>query len=318
MSQTYLDRYQAGEHVQVWTELVALGPAIREEPLLSDAQAVAQEMMRRADHNVGLIVQRLRELGYRFVSDLPRQEFNVAKIVQDTAAQAKHQFGAELPSSMFEELEQMQSSMIQRFNAMAEAMQRNIAQWQAQQGTPKHAPQAADPVWHKPDDELREQLAELEERYGPIPLALRMWFEIVGEIDLCGVHPRLSCYVSRAPEEQQGPSSDPLVIVCMTSADELDYLSAEEEGPFVPTFDLAPDACHKSNYSGGSPTGVQIPNAAFDAPLISDDQWNGMYLVEYLRLCFQWGGFPGLKDDPKAQAQAQAELALLTKDLLPI
>ena len=136
-------------------------------------------------------------------------------------------------------------------------------------------------------------------------------------VDLCGVHPNLSCYVDRAPEEQQGPSSDPLVVACITDADELDdRVEMGEAPPF--TFDIAPDAYHKSNYSGGGPTGVVIPQAGFDAPLVSDDQWDGMYFIPYLRTCFQWGGFPGLKDDAQAAEVARAELAMLTKDLLPI
>ena len=145
----------------------------------------------------------------------------------------------------------MQAGMIQRFTAMAEAMQHNAAQWRDQQEPPQPVSQPVDPVWRKPDAELREQVSELEQRYGSLPLTLRTWFESVGEIDLCGVHPRLSQYVQRAPDEQQGPDSDPLVVACITSADELDYLAEED-------------------------------------------------------------------DDPQAAAQAQAELALLTKDLLPI
>jgi len=64
---SYLERYLDGEHVGVWAELAALGPAVREEPVFRDAQAVAQEMMVRAKHNVGLLVERLAALEYRFI-----------------------------------------------------------------------------------------------------------------------------------------------------------------------------------------------------------------------------------------------------------
>lgn len=62
----YLKRYQAGEHSQVWKELVALGDQVRAEPIYSDAQAVAQETMRRARHNIELLVKRLQKLGFKF------------------------------------------------------------------------------------------------------------------------------------------------------------------------------------------------------------------------------------------------------------
>ena len=64
---SYLERYQQGEHVEVWQELVALGDQVCEEPLYSDAYAVAQETMRRARQNIELISQRLKDIGYHFV-----------------------------------------------------------------------------------------------------------------------------------------------------------------------------------------------------------------------------------------------------------
>jgi hypothetical protein len=50
--ETYLDRYRQGAHTQVWQELVDQHAAIRQEPLLSEAQAVAREMMRRVRYNL--------------------------------------------------------------------------------------------------------------------------------------------------------------------------------------------------------------------------------------------------------------------------
>jgi hypothetical protein len=43
----YLDRYLAGEHEDVWAELMSLGAQVRERSLLDDATAVARETMRR-------------------------------------------------------------------------------------------------------------------------------------------------------------------------------------------------------------------------------------------------------------------------------
>jgi hypothetical protein len=66
MAVTYFERYLAGEQEQVWAEIVAVGAAVREEPLYSDALAVARETMRRARHNIELLVERLQAIGYRF------------------------------------------------------------------------------------------------------------------------------------------------------------------------------------------------------------------------------------------------------------
>ena len=63
----YLSRYQNGEQVAVWQELIALGEAIREEPLYSQAEAVVRETMRRVKHNVEILIERLKTLDYKFV-----------------------------------------------------------------------------------------------------------------------------------------------------------------------------------------------------------------------------------------------------------
>jgi hypothetical protein len=63
---SFLERYKRGEHEQVWAELVALGAAVREEPVYADALAVAHEMMRRARHNIEQLIPRLVAVGYQF------------------------------------------------------------------------------------------------------------------------------------------------------------------------------------------------------------------------------------------------------------
>ena len=71
----YLERYLKGECQPVWDELLAQGAAIRQEPLASEAWAVAQETMRRVRHNIELLIPRLHALGYRF-GELPTHEFD--------------------------------------------------------------------------------------------------------------------------------------------------------------------------------------------------------------------------------------------------
>ena len=76
----YLERYQNGEHEQVWQELQALGAAVRNEPYHSQAQAVATETMRRVRRNCERIISRLRTLGYVFGTfpDGTRRPYNMA------------------------------------------------------------------------------------------------------------------------------------------------------------------------------------------------------------------------------------------------
>lgn len=56
---TYLERYVSGEYEQVWDELVTLGAAVRQDPVYTDALAVARETMRRARANIDRLIPRL-------------------------------------------------------------------------------------------------------------------------------------------------------------------------------------------------------------------------------------------------------------------
>jgi hypothetical protein len=63
---TFLKRYQSGEYEQVWAELLARGSSIRNESLLEDALAVAQETMAKARTNIDWLIERLQAIGYEF------------------------------------------------------------------------------------------------------------------------------------------------------------------------------------------------------------------------------------------------------------
>lgn len=81
---SYLERYLAGEHEPVWAELQALGAAVREEPVYSDALAVARETMRRARANIETLIARLNAQGWRFgyASLAPAHCFEMEDILQ--------------------------------------------------------------------------------------------------------------------------------------------------------------------------------------------------------------------------------------------
>jgi hypothetical protein len=248
---TYLERYRefasAGyENTRVWAELTSLGSDIRNEPLYSDALAVARETMSRARQNIEILVDRLKKLNYRFL---------------DTRE-----------------------------------------------------------IWTPPDQDSLMALKTLDANYGPVPVSIRAWYEIVGSVCFMGTHPNLS-YMDSANSRAHNPFySDPIVIdpirdppISFYADMEFDLTGNEITTPPYCIW-LGPDAIQKANLSGGGPTIIMIPNPAMDAPLISE-QWDGILFMNYLRQCFRWGGFPGLKDYPD---YPKDELNFLTKDLLPL
>lgn len=147
----------------------------------------------------------------------------------------------------------------------------------------------------------------LDHRAGSLPLSLRAWYEIGGGVDFMGGHP-----------DWGSVEADPLVIfpVELAAQEFQDWRQwHEEEGTAAGAFavTVAPDGRGKAGATDGDAYRILLPNAAVDAPLIGER--HATTFVAYLRLCFRWGGFPGLA---RAAAPPHAHLAYLTRDLLPI
>lgn len=144
-------------------------------------------------------------------------------------------------------------------------------------------------VFVAPPADVETQLDSFEATVGRMPLALRAWFELVGQVDLSGGHP-----------DWEFEYPDPLVISAPLDhlASEFDDWQADrgsawDRGAF--TLDLAPDALHKADVSGGPPYGIGVPNAGVDGTFLNER--HGTTFVGYLRVAFAWGGFPGWDPD---------------------
>ena len=74
---------------------------------------------------------------------------------------------------------------------------------------------------------------------------------------------------------------------------------------------IAPDELGKAATSGGDPYQVEVPNAAADGVL--NFERHHLYFVEYLRLVFRFGGFPGYE----GIEYPPSELTELRADLRP-
>lgn len=137
-----------------------------------------------------------------------------------------------------------------------------------------------------------------------LPLSLRAFYEVVGSVDFIGSHSTL------AP---RGGSISPDPLVVFSSEDALadaeQWDDGEEGGHVV----VAPDDLHKANVSGGEPYEIAVPDERADAELLNER--HEVYFVEYLRLAFRFGGFPGYdgydRDIPE-------EMEMLRQDLLEI
>lgn len=272
--ESYLERYISGEHEQVWAELQALGAAVREEPLYTDALAVARETMRRVRHNIETLIPRLEALGYTF-------GYGWA-------------LGRDFPNYV-----------------MA--------------------------VYTPPAPNVTETIAEIERRFGILPLSLRAFYEVVGSVNFVGAPPETWTDWRAVPDDVDAIYIYPAEVAlkdCEPWQERYDYLREKAWDPFEMTGDdicdsrayfalprecclvpIAPDQWHKYDVSGCGGYDIAIPNLATDARLLTER--HRTTFVKYLRHCFRWAGFSNLEMIPGGPAEVSA-LSALTHDLLPI
>jgi hypothetical protein len=152
-----------------------------------------------------------------------------------------------------------------------------------------------------PGPKVHKQIARLEKAAGAIPLALRAFYEVVGAVDWIGEHPSL------APRHDS-VAPDPLVVFPIEEA----LAQCEEVEDGADAILIAPDDLHKAHTSGGEPYEIAVPDLGADSKLLNE--CHELYFVEYLRLVFRFGGFPGYDGIDRA---LPPELASLRAGLIP-
>ena len=148
-----------------------------------------------------------------------------------------------------------------------------------QPGTVRHAAPLA-----LPEPDVRDSLDALEARVGPLPLSLRAWYEVVGDVNLCGMNPAWN-FGFPDPLVVEAPVD---YVLSQYDAWEEDRGTEWDSGPF--TIDFAPDDLHKANVSGGS-YAHSLHDAGADGAVLWERHQTTF--VPYLRVCFRWAGMPG-------------------------
>jgi hypothetical protein len=88
--------------------------------------------------------------------------------------------------------------------------------------------------------------------------------------------------------------------------------------PYAYKLDVSLDSINKAGDSGCGSVWIALPEPGADGLLQGTPDVEGLTLIAYLRLSFQWGGFPGLRHYPEAAKRARRQLKILTEGLLPI
>jgi hypothetical protein len=344
----WLSRYQSGEHEAVWAEMTALGLSVRQAPYAEHAEAVARETMRRARHNVELIIQRLDRLGYEFwdgthgpsssaewltvppeaqverllaqpgiFSQIPEQmRGRIEARVRQTLPGLLKGDRSSLPGNAGRSIEQLLQATRQLAERARPMLQQRDEQLRRKREITDHLEDGG--VFSPPTTEGIAWIRELEEKGLTLPLCLRAWAEQVGDVNLAGAHPRLSFWEGK---KFPGVYADPLMVT-------LDHLELQAEGwleeheagddPESLEVVIGWDAKVKARLAIEDELldygyTVELPNPTADIAL--DGEPHKTTFVGYLRIAFRWGGFPGWE---RQKERPEKELKFLTDGLLPI
>ena len=153
-----------------------------------------------------------------------------------------------------------------------------------------------------PGPNARKEVASFEKEYGTLPLSLRAFYEVVGEVNLSGSHPSID-----PPRNPVAP--DPLVVYGLDEGI-VEFDEDDEDGETATAVTIAPDDLHKADTSGGDPYEMAIPDLRADGELLNER--HNLLFVDYLRLCFEYGGFPGYE----GRSSVPPELKTLAEGLL--
>ena len=275
----FYERYQNGERREVWSELVRLGAAVRTDPHAADALAVAYETMLRVEANVRVIVERLHNIGYQFVTDESKWQKRRRNIESALAIDPPVTEQGLRSPHVRKVLEMMKAAKGMLFDQFEVA---------------KNIPRDTSVRAHvRPPADAVTRIRKLEKKLGTLPLSLRAFYEVVGSIDLMGQHSSLTPH--------GGPiSADPLVVFAVDDAlaEGEEFEQDDDETAHIV---IAPDEIHKAGESGGEPYEMAVPDERADGELLNER--HGVFFVEYLRTAFRFGGFPGYegydRDVPK-------------------
>jgi hypothetical protein len=171
----------------------------------------------------------------------------------------------------------------------------------------------AEPVLTRPTGSEWPEILSLEEEAGPLPFSFRAWLAIGGQVELTGVHPRLSFIsgASREPStlERDLIFTDPIVI----------YGAEDIKRALTGSVCFSDCDSVKANCEDGGDPYILIMRTA-GADCLVHGFLNVVYkitFVQYLRRAFAWGGFPGFAE-PKWARYRPPELDVLREGLLLI
>jgi hypothetical protein len=132
--------------------------------------------------------------------------------------------------------------------------------------------------------------------FGHIPESLKLFYKIVGACNFGWDYNHRPALLWNGSDPIQIESLDD-VVDSVVNGDWAAYLDEllEDDRSAVPHLELAADALHKDNISGGPPYAIQLTKAPSVDSLFLNEPHHTTF-INYLRICFENCGFPGVSN----------------------
>ena len=143
-------------------------------------------------------------------------------------------------------------------------------------------------------DLLLDNIQNAIKAFGQVPLSLVYFYKIVGGVNFVWDYEKDENLLWQMADPIQVVSLDEL-LESVTDQDWIEMTQeriADEESP---SLILSADVYHKDNISGGPPYSLEItPHKSFDSIFL--DEPHETTFINYLRICFEDCGFPGIRN----------------------
>lgn len=151
---------------------------------------------------------------------------------------------------------------------------------------------------HKPlsnTEELLKRLSETVSIYGYVPLSLVYFYRIVGGVNFAWNYDEYPSILWEMADPIQVSSLDDLVSYVSDEYWKEDMKEYLDDPTYGNAFlEISADDLHKDNISGGPPYSIQITKEkSIDSKVLNEA--NNTTFINYLRICFKYGGFPGME-----------------------
>lgn len=153
-----------------------------------------------------------------------------------------------------------------------------------------------DRPFHKPLPDTEKLLKELDNAvkdFGYVPLSLKYFYKIVGGVDFAWNYEKEKEIPWEVADPIQIRSLDEIVSYVTNEYWKEDIQNYVDDEYFGFAFlELSADGLHKDNVSGGSPYSLKIEKTStIDSDFMNEP--HDTTFIDYLRICFDYCGFPG-------------------------